>query len=52
MPIGPAGDFTSKEEADFVDLDFELISLGPYTLRSETAAIASTAMVQALWSID
>jgi len=50
--IGPAANLTAAEEESFVQQNFELISLGPYTLRSETAAISAVAMVQALWSFE
>ncbi len=47
--IGPEGDLSDKEQNLLRDQGFELVSLGPFTLRSETAAIVSIAMVEALW---
>ncbi len=46
--VGPAGDFTSEEEELLIREGFELISLGANLLRSETAAIAAIAMIQAV----
>lgn len=48
--IGPEGGWTEREEQDIVGRGFEAISLGPLTLRSETAAIASLAMVSHFWN--
>ena len=48
--IGPEGGWTDREEKDMVDHGFEAVSLGPSTLRSETAAIASLAMVSLFWN--
>lgn len=47
--IGPEGGWTDEEEQDIVDCDFEAVSLGSLTLRSETAAIASLALVSHFW---
>ena len=47
--IGPEGDLTPAETSTLGKRGFELVSLGPYTLRSETAALAATAMIQGLW---
>ena len=46
--VGPEGDLTPEEEETFLTHGFQLVSLGPYVLRSETAAIAAVAMVEAL----
>lgn len=46
--VGPAGDFTAREENLLIQEGFELMSLGTNLLRSETAAIAAIAMVQAV----
>lgn len=48
--VGPEGGWTDKEEQDIMGHGFEAISLGPLTLRSETAAIASLAMVSHFWN--
>jgi 16S rRNA (uracil1498-N3)-methyltransferase len=48
--IGPEGGWTDREEQDILGHGFESISLGPLTLRSETAAIASLAMVSHFWN--
>lgn len=48
--VGPEGDWTDKEERDIVGHGFEAISLGPLTLRSETAAISGLAMVSHFWN--
>lgn len=45
--IGPEGDLTSREERLLQDSQFLPISLGDLRLRSETAAVAAVAMVQA-----
>lgn len=47
--LGPEGDLTPRELADFIDNGFLPASLGPYTLRAETAAIAAIATAQGLW---
>ncbi len=46
--IGPAGDLTEGELLALEGRGFELLSLGSCRLRSETAAIAAIAMVQAV----
>lgn len=48
--IGPEGGWTDKEERDILDNGFEAISLGPFTLRSETAAMVSLALVSHFWN--
>jgi 16S rRNA (uracil1498-N3)-methyltransferase len=47
--VGPEGDLTLDEESAVIKSGFELISLGPYVLRSETAAISAVAMVEGIW---
>jgi 16S rRNA (uracil1498-N3)-methyltransferase len=47
--VGPEGGWTEKEEQDIMDNYYEAISLGSLTLRSETAAIVSLAMVSHFW---
>lgn len=46
--VGPEGDLSSQEQDTLEKQGFELVSLGPNTLRSETAAIAVLAMLTAL----
>ncbi len=48
--IGPEGGWTEDEERDILRHDFEAVKLGMYTLRSETAAIAATAMISHFWN--
>jgi len=47
--IGPEGGFSDKEYEDAHAADFTAVSLGPRTLRTETAALATVAVVQTLW---
>lgn len=47
--IGPEGGWTEREEQDIMDNYYEAVSLGSLTLRSETAAIVSLAMVSHFW---
>ena len=44
--VGPEGGFTDEEVKLAVDFGFACMSLGPRTLKSDTAAIAATAIVQ------
>ena len=46
--IGPEGDFTEVEYNNLSQSGWEHISLGPFVLRSETAAIAGLAMLSAI----
>jgi len=48
--IGPEGGWTDDEEIDILGHDFEAVNLGSNTLRSETAAIAATAMINHFWN--
>ncbi|HMC82707.1 MAG TPA: 16S rRNA (uracil(1498)-N(3))-methyltransferase [Candidatus Polarisedimenticolia bacterium] len=48
LAIGPEGGWSPEEIGTFQDAGFVPICLGPRTLRSETAAIASTALLQFL----
>jgi len=48
--IGPEGGWTVDEEIDILGHDFEAVNLGSNTLRSETAAIAATAMINHFWN--
>jgi 16S rRNA (uracil1498-N3)-methyltransferase len=47
--VGPEGGWTESEEQDIMDSHYEAVSLGSLTLRSETAAIVSLAMVSHFW---
>ena len=47
--IGPEGGWTGEERAEFVTAGWLPVSLGPTILRSETAAIAALAVVNAGW---
>lgn len=44
--IGPEGDFSPKENDLVKESHFTLMSLGPYTLRSETAALSAIVSLQ------
>lgn len=46
---GPEGGFTAVEAEDAVRAGFQPLSLGPRVLRTETAAVALLAAMQALW---
>lgn len=47
--VGPEGCLEKFEEQTALDAGFSLVSLGPYTLRTETAALAIAAAVLALY---
>lgn len=47
--IGPEGGLTEAEEQNACGRGFTPVRLGPRTLRTETAAVAVLAAVQALW---
>jgi 16S rRNA (uracil1498-N3)-methyltransferase len=49
MLAGPEGGFSPEEEHAAVQADFVPIRLGPRVLRTETAAVAALAAMQALW---
>lgn len=44
LAIGPEGGFTPEEEAKLLAAGFTPVSLGPYALRAETAALAALAL--------
>ena len=46
---GPEGGLTDAEENAAVDAGFIAVTLGPRTLRTETAAVAALAAIQSLW---
>ena len=47
--IGPEGGFSDTEYADADVSGFKAVSLGPRVLRTESAAIATLAILQSLW---
>ncbi|MGB3861025.1 MAG: 16S rRNA (uracil(1498)-N(3))-methyltransferase [Candidatus Aminicenantaceae bacterium] len=49
--IGPEGGWTQQEERDILDHGFKAISLGPQTLRAETAAISCLVLINHFWNL-
>lgn len=49
LMAGPEGGWTAAEEQSAFDAGFESVKLGPRVLRTETAALAAIAAMQALW---
>ena len=49
LVIGPEGDFTSREENLLISEGYKLVSLGPWVLRAELAALTGIIQVQALF---
>ena len=48
--IGPEGGFSNNERQQILAYDNVLrISLGPRTLRADTAAIAAISLIQSVW---
>lgn len=47
--VGPEGGFTSSEVAEAREAGFEILGLGPRTMRSETAALALSSILGFLW---
>jgi 16S rRNA (uracil1498-N3)-methyltransferase len=47
--VGPEGGFSERECDDAIVAGFESVSLGPRTLRTETAAIAAVTVAQSRW---
>ncbi|MEO1201695.1 MAG: RsmE family RNA methyltransferase, partial [Pseudomonadota bacterium] len=47
--IGPEGGLSERECDDAIVAGFEAVSLGPRTLRTETAAIAAITLAQSRW---
>jgi 16S rRNA (uracil1498-N3)-methyltransferase len=52
LVIGPEGGFTDEEEGQLDRAGFHGVSLGARVLRTETAALAALAMLNALWNPD
>ncbi|MBX7143572.1 MAG: 16S rRNA (uracil(1498)-N(3))-methyltransferase [Oligoflexia bacterium] len=50
--IGPEGDFSSNEELALQKFGALPMTLGPLTLRCETAAVAALASINALWGFE
>ena len=50
LAIGPEGDFSPEEMNLLKNEQFKFATLGPYTLRSETAAIAAISSLNALFA--
>lgn len=46
---GPEGGFTTEEQHDATRAGFVAVRMGPRVLRTETAAVAALAAMQALW---
>jgi 16S rRNA (uracil1498-N3)-methyltransferase len=47
--IGPEGGFTPEEVTVALDNGFQRFSLGPRTLRTETATVVALSVIQTLW---
>ena len=46
---GPEGGYSAREEGAALDAGWTPLKLGPRILRTETAALAAVAAVQAVW---
>jgi 16S rRNA (uracil1498-N3)-methyltransferase len=49
LAVGPEGGFSDKEQTALLHYGFTSVRLGPRVLRTETAALAALASMQALW---
>ena len=49
LAVGPEGGFSDKEQTALLHYGFTPVRLGPRVLRTETAALAALASMQALW---
>jgi 16S rRNA (uracil1498-N3)-methyltransferase len=49
--IGPEGGWTEREERDILDHGYTAVSLGPQTLRAETAAISCLVLINHFWNL-
>ena len=45
LAVGPEGGFSAAEERLFVAAGWQKLSLGPYVLRAETAAVVGAAVL-------
>ncbi|MBV9295447.1 MAG: RsmE family RNA methyltransferase, partial [Acidobacteriaceae bacterium] len=50
--LGPEGGWTDEERAQAIAAGWTPCSFGKMILRSETAALASLAIIQAAWASD
>jgi 16S rRNA (uracil1498-N3)-methyltransferase len=48
--VGPEGGWTDEEETAILEHEFEAVKLGRHVLRSETAAIAATVLIDHFWN--
>lgn len=51
LVVGPEGGFSSSEEALAQEAGFEILSLGPRVLRTETAGIVAITAVHSIWNL-
>jgi 16S rRNA (uracil1498-N3)-methyltransferase len=49
--IGPEGGWTGAERTRAREAGWSPVSLGPYILRTETAAIAALAVLASAWQV-
>jgi 16S rRNA (uracil1498-N3)-methyltransferase len=49
LRVGPEGGWSAEETQAAVSAGFLPLALGPRVLRTETAAVAALAALQALW---
>jgi 16S rRNA (uracil1498-N3)-methyltransferase len=49
VAVGPEGGLTSREVEQAQELGYQVVSLGPRTLRAETAAVVAVTVVQHAW---
>lgn len=49
--VGPEGGWSHQEEKEILAAGYQAISLGPHVLRTETAALASLAMISHFWNL-
>lgn len=50
--IGPEGDLSKKEEESLKQQEYKFATLGPYTLRAETAAISAVSAINAIFGYN
>jgi len=51
IAIGPEGGHSPNEEALAQQAGFQILSLGPRTLRTETAGIVAITAVHTVWNL-